>query len=74
MLKPRWPLAALAVGDWSYIRREGEVHEELFHVRDDAGEQHNLADDPTMQSVLKRMRDTLRQLTAGPLLPQRFNP
>jgi arylsulfatase A-like enzyme len=74
VLKPRWPLAALAVGDWSYIRREGVVHEELFHLRDDAREQHNLADDPTIQPVLKRMRDTLRQLTAGPLLPQRFNP
>ena len=74
MLKPRWPLAALAEGDWSYIRREGDVREELFHVREDAQEQHNLADDPPAQPVLQRMRDALRQLTAGPLTPQRFNP
>jgi arylsulfatase A-like enzyme len=74
VLKPRWPLAALAEGEWSYIRREGDVHEELFHVQEDAQEQHNLAEDPSMQPVLERMRDALRELTAGPLTPQRFNP
>jgi arylsulfatase A-like enzyme len=74
VLKPRWPLAALAEGEWSYIRREGNVHEELFRVREDVREQHNLADDPAMQPVLHRMRDALRQLTSGPLTPQRFNP
>ncbi len=74
VLKPRWPLAALAEGEWSYIRREGDVREELFHVREDAQEQRNRADDPSAQPVLQRMRDALRQLTAGPLTPQRFNP
>jgi arylsulfatase A-like enzyme len=74
VLKPRWPLAALAEGEWNYIRREGDVHEELFHARVDAQERHNLADDPSTQPVLQRMRDALRQLTAGPLTPQRFNP
>ncbi len=34
---PRWPLAALADGDWSYIRREGDVHEQLFHLRGRTG-------------------------------------
>jgi arylsulfatase A-like enzyme len=74
VLKPQWPLAGLAEGEWSYIRREGDVREELFRVREDAREQHNLADDPTVRPVLQRMRDALRQLTAGPLTPQRFNP
>jgi len=74
LLKPRWPLAALTGGDWSYIRREGNVHEELFHVREDAQEQHNLAGDPASRPVLERMRQALNQLTAGPLTPRRFNP
>jgi arylsulfatase A-like enzyme len=74
LLKPRWPLAALTGGDWSYIRREGDVHEELFHVREDAQERNNLADDPASRPVLERMRQALSQLTAGPLTPRRFNP
>ena len=74
LLKPRWPLAALTDGDWSYIRREGQVHEELFRLREDAQERHNLADDPVQKPVLERLRATLGKLTAGPLTPQRFNP
>jgi arylsulfatase A-like enzyme len=74
LLKPRWPLAALTGGDWSYIRREGNVHEQLFHVRDDAQEQNNLAGDPAWRPILEQMRHTLNQLTAGPLTPRRFNP
>jgi hypothetical protein len=74
LLKPRWPLAALTGGDSSYIRREGNVHEELFHVREDAREQHNLVDDPASRPVLQRMREALSQLTAGPLTPRRFKP
>ena len=38
-----WPLAALTEGGWSYIRREGEVLEELYHLREDPREQHNVA-------------------------------
>ena len=34
-LDPRWPLAALSDGGWTYIRREGQVREELFHVPED---------------------------------------
>jgi len=71
---PRWPIAALTDDDWTYIRREGEVREELFSLRQDAKEQHNLADDPAMQATLKRMREALGRLTAGPLTPLRFNP
>jgi arylsulfatase A-like enzyme len=74
MAKPHWPIAALIEGGWTYIRREGDVREELFHVREDGGEMHNLAGTPAMQPQLDRMRDTLRRLTAGPLTPQRFAP
>ena len=73
-LKPRWPLAALTEGDWTYIRREGDVREELFHLGEDAQERHNLAGDPAMQPTLERMRRASAELTAGPLTPQRFNP
>lgn len=72
--EPRWPLAALSDGEWSYIRREGEIREELFHVRVDAKESRNLAADPAARSVLERMRQLLGGLTAGPLTPERFNP
>ncbi len=74
LLTPQWPLAALTGGDWSYIRREGDVHEELFLVREDAQEQHNRVDDPASRPVLERIRQALSQLTAGPLTPRRFNP
>ena len=73
MLKPRWPLGALAEGDWTYTRREGDVREKLFHLREDAQELRNLADNPAMRPILERMRQALFRLTAGPLTPQRFN-
>jgi arylsulfatase A-like enzyme len=72
--KPRWPLAALIDGDWTYIRREADRHEELFHLRGDARERHNRAAEPALQPVLERLRAALVRLTAGPLTPQRFNP
>jgi arylsulfatase A-like enzyme len=72
--RSKWPLASLHEGDWSYIRREGTVREELFHLREDANEQRNLAEDPATLPTLARMRSALGRLTAGPLLPSRFNP
>jgi len=72
--KPRWPLAALIEGDRSYIRRDGDVREMLFDLRDDAKEFRNLAGDPAMQPTLEHMRAALYRLTTGPLTPQRFNP
>ena len=60
-------------GDWSYIRREGDVREELFHLREDAKEQRNLAGDPAAQTTLEQMRAALDRLTGGPLLPERFS-
>jgi hypothetical protein len=68
-----WPLGALNDGDWSYIRGEGDVHEELYRVGQDAAERRNLARDPAAQPVLERMRQALVRFTGGPLLPQRFN-
>jgi arylsulfatase A-like enzyme len=72
--KPRWPMAALTSGDWTYIRHEGDVREELFHTRADNQERHNLAGEPAMQPTVERMRAALDRLTAGRLTPQRFNP
>ena len=71
--KKSWPLGALDDGDWSYIRREGNLHEELFHLSVDANEQRNVARDPAAQPILDRMRQTLLQLTGGPLTQERFN-
>ena len=68
------PLGAIKEKDWSYIRREGDVREELFHLSQDAKEQRNLAGDPTAQTTLRQMRAALDRLTAGPLLPERFSP
>ncbi len=72
--RPHWPLAALTEGGWSYIRREGKIHEELFHLHDDFKETHNRVGDPAVRSTLERMRETLSGLTEGPLTPQRFPP
>jgi arylsulfatase A-like enzyme len=69
-----WPLAALIEGGRTYIRRGGDVREELFHLLKDGGEQHNLAADPAARSTLERMRAALDRLTAGPLTPRRFKP
>jgi arylsulfatase A-like enzyme len=74
LLEPRWPLAALSDGDWTYIRREEPAREELFHLPDDALESRNLAADPSARTWLERMRTALGGLTGGPLTPQRFNP
>ncbi len=74
LLENRQVWASLAAGDWSYIRREDDVREELYNVREDPKELHNLAADPAMQPRLEQMRTTLHQLTAGPLTRERLNP
>jgi arylsulfatase A-like enzyme len=68
-----WPLAAWNEAEWSFIRREGVVREELFHLREDAKEERNLVADPAARSTLERLRQSLGQVTGGPLSPQRFN-
>jgi arylsulfatase A-like enzyme len=74
MPKSSWPRGGLTVGEWSYIRYEGEVHEELFHLGRDPGERFNRAVDPSAQTTLIRMRGELGRITEGPLLPIRFSP
>jgi arylsulfatase A-like enzyme len=66
------PLRAVLEKDWSYIRRVGDGREELFHLREDAQEQHNRVRDPSAQTTLERMRAALDRLTAGTPLPERF--
>jgi arylsulfatase A-like enzyme len=68
------PLGAVKERDWSYIRREGDVREELFHLPQDPKEQYNLADNPAAQVTLQHMRAALDRLTGGPLFPERFKP
>jgi len=69
-LTPHWPMAALTEGDWAYIRQEGDVREELFHLGADANELHNLAGDPANEPTLERMRKALDRLRGGGLTSQ----
>ena len=71
---PIWPLGAVREAEWKYIRREGDIREELFRVRDDLKEEHNLASDAASRPALEQLRNVLARMTAGPLLPQRFRP
>jgi arylsulfatase A-like enzyme len=73
MPKKSWPLGALNDGEWSYIRRAGDVREELFRLSADAKQERNLAGDPAAGPTLERMRAALNRLTAGPLVPDRFS-
>ena len=68
------PLASLTEDGWSYIRREGDVREELYDLRADPREKGNVAASAASRLRLDRMRDTLSRLTVGPLTPDRFNP
>jgi arylsulfatase A-like enzyme len=71
----RWPLGSVTDGDWTYIRREGEIQEELYRADTSAArDQPNLAADQTLRPILDRLREQLGQLTRGPLTPERFNP
>jgi hypothetical protein len=74
VLEYRQVLASLAQGAWIYIRRQENGREELYDLRADAQERHNLSGDAAMQGVLVRMRGTLDQMTAGPLRRERFKP
>ncbi|MGC8643712.1 MAG: sulfatase family protein, partial [Isosphaeraceae bacterium] len=76
VLEDRRAWGSLVEGDLIYIRiRDEEIdREELFDLRNDPRQARNLADDPARQAVLQRMRSRLDELTAGPLLPERFRP
>ena len=73
ILKPRWPLAALARGGWSYIR-QGDQQEALYHIDDDSSESQNLVEQLSEKTRLERFRSVLNDLTGGVLTFQRFNP
>jgi len=74
ILESRQVFDSLAEGDWAYIRREENVWEQLFNLRDDPKQLHNLAADPALQPRLEQMRESLHQLTGGPLTRERLNP
>jgi arylsulfatase A-like enzyme len=71
--KPLSPLRAVLDKDWKYIRRVGDVPEELFHLSEDAKEQRNLAVDPSAQATLEQMRAALERLTGATPSPERFS-
>ena len=73
-LEERQIWASLARDDWIYIRREGNVQEELYDARTDRAELDNRAQLPTMKSVVDRARGLLDKTTGGPLTRNRFNP
>ena len=60
----RGPLFSLALGDFVYIRNQGDGGEELFNQRDDPDELINLARAEAMLPILRRFRDQLAQVTA----------
>jgi hypothetical protein len=66
------PIASLAEDDWVLIRQEGEPYEQLFNIREDPKEVHNLARDPAMQPRMQQMRKTLDGLTGGLLTLERL--
>jgi arylsulfatase A-like enzyme len=70
--KQQAPLRAVLERNWKYIRRVGEVDEELFHLTEDTKEQRNLARHPSAQTTLQQMRATMDRLTLERLLPERF--
>jgi arylsulfatase A-like enzyme len=74
VLNSSWPLAALAEGDWTYIRREGDIREELFDARTDAKQASDLSRDAAAGPLLEQMRTSLGRFTAGPLTRERFRP
>ncbi len=62
----RGPLISLAEDDFVYIRNQADGTEELFNERDDPRELSNLIIFPSMQPVLERFRDRLKQFKAKP--------
>jgi arylsulfatase A-like enzyme len=61
----RGALAALAEGNYVYIRNEGDGSEELFNECDDPNEFDNRAWSEASQAVKERLRAHLNELRAG---------
>ena len=70
---PLPPRASLKDSEWSYMRREVEVGEQLYHLTEDAREQHNLAQDPSVQDTLRRLREP-RPMDRRPSAPEPVPP
>jgi arylsulfatase A-like enzyme len=66
------PIEGLAEDDWVLIRQNGEPYEQLFNIREDPKEVHNLARDPATQRRMQQMRKTLDGLTGGLLSLERL--
>lgn len=69
-----WPMAAVVGEGWSYIRQEGELREELYHLARDPRRKQNLAGLDDSRRRLDGMRAALSRMTLGPLTPDRFPP
>ncbi len=65
-------MASLAQDDWVLIRREDESDEQLFNIRDDPQEMHNLAEDSSTQLRIQQMRQTLDGLIGGLMILERL--
>ena len=59
----RWEPSRTA--EWSYIRREGDVREELFHLREDAERDAQPGRRSRRPDVLEQMRAALDRLTGA---------
>lgn len=70
----RGPIAAVTVSNYKLIYSYGDNSEELYDHERDPHELHNMATDQAMIPMLKKMKETLNQLTQGSLTPGRFNP
>jgi arylsulfatase A-like enzyme len=64
-LTSRSPLVSLAVGDFVYIRNQGDGSEELYNEREDPREFINRAQVEAMQPLVKRLRAQLDQMRAS---------
>jgi arylsulfatase A-like enzyme len=60
------PLVSVALDDYVYIRNERNGEELLFHEREDPLEFFNRAKDEMAQPILKRLRQRLDEIKAGP--------
>ena len=61
----RGALVSIAVGDYVYIRNEGDGGEELFNERDDPNEFDNRARIEAAQAIKERLRAHLDRMRVG---------
>ena len=72
--RPTFPMATFNDAEWTYIRREGNIREELYHLGKDAKQQHNLVREQDAKPTLERAAQALGRMTGGPLASERFSP